>query len=130
VKFVERYKVLVTRKFFDVAIEIIEQVADVEIFEGENDPIPRNLLLEKMVKVNGLLSMLTDRIDPELLDRGKNLKVVSNYAVGYNNIDVNAATDKGVLVSNTPGVLTDSTADCAFMHLMSISRRLHACMHA
>ncbi len=120
----ERYKVLVTRKFFDEAIEIIEQVADVEIFESENDPIPRDLLLEKVVKVDGLLSMLTDRIDSELLEKAKNLKVVSNYAVGYNNIDVEAATDRRVLVTNTPGVLTDSTADCAFMHMISISRRL------
>jgi glyoxylate reductase len=121
---VKEYKVLVTRKFFDEAIDIIEEVADVEIFEGENDPIPRDLLLEKVEKVDGLLSMLTDRIDSELLDKAKNLKVVSNYAVGYNNIDVDAATERRVLVTNTPGVLTDSTADCAFMHLMSISRRL------
>jgi glyoxylate reductase len=121
---VKEYKVLVTRKFFDEAINIIEEVADVEIFEGENDPIPRDLLLEKVEKVDGLLSMLTDRIDSELLDKAKNLKVVSNYAVGYNNIDVDAATERRVLVTNTPGVLTDSTADCAFMHLMSISRRL------
>ena len=119
-----KYKVLITRKFFDEAVEIINTVADVEIFEAENDPIPRDLLLEKVEKVDGLLSMLTDRIDSELLDRGSKLKVVSNYAVGYNNIDLVAATEKGVLVTNTPGVLTDSTADCAFMHLMAISRRL------
>lgn len=120
----KKYKVLITRKFFDEAVEIIDTIADVEIFEAENDPIPRDLLLEKIEKVDGLLSMLTDKIDSELLDKGDKLQVVSNYAVGYNNIDVEAATKRDVLVTNTPGVLTNSTADCAFMHLMAISRRL------
>jgi glyoxylate reductase len=120
----KKYKVLITRKFFDEAVEIIDTIADVEIFDAENDPIPRDLLLEKIDKMDGLLSMLTDKIDSELLDKGNRLQVVSNYAVGYNNIDVGAATKRGVLVTNTPGVLTNSTADCAFLHLMAISRRL------
>ncbi len=117
-------KVYVTRKFFDEAIDLIKSVADVEIFEGENDPIPRELLKEKIADVDGLLPMLTDKIDGELMDLGKNLKVVSNYAVGYNNIVVPDATERGIIVTNTPGVLNDSTADCAFMLMMAISRRL------
>lgn len=117
-------KVLVTRNFFDQAIEHIKTVAEVEIYPSEDDPIPREILLEKVQHVDGLLPMLTDRIDQELLDRGKHLKVVSNYAVGFNNIDVPEATKHGVMVTNTPDVLTDTTADCAFMLLMSISRRL------
>ncbi len=117
-------KVLITRNFFDQAIEHIKTVAEVEIYPSEDDPIPREILLEKVQHVDGLLPMLTDRIDQELLDRGKHLKVVSNYAVGYNNIDVPEATKHGVMVTNTPDVLTDTTADCAFMLLMAISRRL------
>ena len=117
-------KVYVTRQFFDEAIDLLKSVADVEIYEGENDPIPRELLMEKIKEVDGLLPMLTDRIDGELMDQGKNLKVVSNYAVGYNNIIVPEATERGVIVTNTPGVLNDSTADCAFMLMMAISRRL------
>lgn len=117
-------KVYVTRQFFDEALDVIRKVAEVEIFSGENDPIPRDLLLSKVRDADGLLSMLTDSIDEELFSVAKNLKVVSNYAVGYNNIDVEAATRCGVLVTNTPEVLTDTTADCAFMLLMAVSRRL------
>jgi glyoxylate reductase len=117
-------KVYVTRKLFPEAIEILEKVAQVEAFEGEEDPVPRELLLEKVKDVTGLLPMLTDQINAELMDRAKKLKVVSNYAVGYNNIDVDAATQRGIMVTNTPDVLTDTTADCAFMLLMAISRRI------
>lgn len=117
-------KVYITRKFFDEAIDLIKSVADVEIFDGENDPIPREVLKEKIVDIDGLLPMLTDMVDGELMDLGKNLKVVSNYAVGYNNIVVPDATKRGIIVTNTPGVLNDSTADCAFMLMMAISRRL------
>lgn len=98
--------------------------SDVEVFDGENDPIPRDLLMEKVKDIDGLLPMLTDRVDGELLDQGKNLKVVSNYAVGYNNIIVPEATKRGIIVTNTPDVLNDSTADCAFALMMAISRRL------
>lgn len=117
-------KVLITRNFFEQAIDHIKTVADVEIYPSEDEPIPRDVLLDKVQHIEGLLPMLTDRIDQELLDRGKQLKVVSNYAVGYNNIDVPEATKHGVMVTNTPEVLTDTTADCAFMILMAISRRL------
>ncbi|TRO54173.1 D-glycerate dehydrogenase [Candidatus Bathyarchaeota archaeon] len=117
-------KVYVTRRLFSEAIEILEKEAQVEIFESEDDPIPRELLLKKVKDIDGLLPMLTDNIDAELMDRAKKLKVVSNYAVGYNNIDVDAATSRGIMVTNTPDVLTDTTADCAFMLLMAISRRV------
>ncbi len=117
-------KVYVTRQFFDEAIDLLESVAEVEVYEGENDPIPRDLLMEKVKDVDGLLPVLTDRIDGEVLDQARNIKVVSNYAVGYNNIIVPEATKRGVIVTNTPGVLNDSTADCAFMLMMAIGRRL------
>ena len=117
-------KVLITRNFFDEAINLVKTVANVEVYKSENDPIPREILLDKVQDIDGLLPMLTDRIDKELLDKSRNLKVVSNYAVGYNNIDVEEATKHGVMVTNTPDVLTDTTADCAFLLLMSISRRL------
>lgn len=120
----QKPKVYVTRQLFPEAIKILEKVAQVEVFEGEDDPVPRDLLLKKVEKIDGLLPMLTDNINAELMDRAKNLKVVSNYAVGYNNIDVDAATERGIMVTNTPDVLTDTTADTAFMLLMAISRRL------
>jgi glyoxylate reductase len=72
----------------------------------------------------GLLSLLTDPIDAEVMDAGPNLKVISNYAVGYNNIDVEAASARGIYVGNTPGVLTDTTADMAWALLMAVGRRI------
>ncbi|MCK4439260.1 D-glycerate dehydrogenase, partial [Candidatus Bathyarchaeota archaeon] len=117
-------KIYVTRQLFSEAIKIVEEVADVEIFEGENNPIPRDLLLKKARGIDGLIPLLTDRIDAELMDQADTLKVVSNYAVGYNNIDVDEATKRGIRVTNTPGVLTDTTADYAFALMMAISRRI------
>jgi glyoxylate reductase len=117
-------KVYVTRQFFEEAIDLLKSVANVEVYQGENDPIPRDLLIEKVKDINGLLPMLTDKVDGDLLDQAKNLKVVSNYAVGYNNIIVPEATKRGIIVTNTPGVLNDSTADIAFTLMMAIARRL------
>ncbi len=117
-------KVYVTRQLFDEAIEILERQAVVEIFEGVDNAIPRGLLLSKVSGVDGLLPLLTERIDAEVMDVGLDLKVISNMAVGFNNIDVDAATDRGIYVTNTPGILTDTTADCAFALLMAAARRI------
>lgn len=117
-------KVYVTRQLFDEAIEILEEHADVEVYEGVDDAIPRELLIEKVADVEGLLPLLTERIDAEVMDAAEGLKVISNYAVGYNNIDVAAATERGIYVTNTPGILTDTTADCAFALLMAVARRI------
>ena len=118
-------KVYVTRQLFDEAIDIIKKHAEVEVFEGDDNPVPRELLLEKVKGVNAILSLLTESIDAEVFDAaGDGLKVVSNYAVGFNNIDVKEATKRGIRVTNTPGILTDTTADCAFALLMAISRRI------
>ena len=116
--------VYVTRQLFNKAIEILEEHADVEVYEGVDDAIPRELLLEKVADVEGLLPLLTERIDVEVMDAAKGLKVISNYAVGYNNIDVATATERGIYVTNTPGILTDTTADCAFALLMAVARRI------
>ncbi len=117
-------KVYVTRQLFEEAIDIIREHAEVEVFEGEDEPVPRELLLSKVRDVDGLLSLLTDQIDSEVFEAGKNLKVVSNCAVGFNNIDVEDATKRGVYVTNTPGILTETTADCAFALLMAVARRI------
>jgi glyoxylate reductase len=88
-------------------------------------PPPRETLLRRVRGVDGLLSLLTDRVDDELLDAaGPQLKVVSNFAVGFDNIDVAACTRRGIPVGNTPGVLTETTADLAFALLMAAARRL------
>jgi glyoxylate reductase len=105
-------------------MDIIEAVAAVEVFDGVDNAIPRDLLLEKVKDAEGLLPLLTERIDGELMDAGEKLKVISNYAVGFNNIDTDAATERGIYVTNTPGILTDTTADAAFALLMATARRI------
>ncbi|UCD44714.1 MAG: D-glycerate dehydrogenase [Candidatus Bathyarchaeota archaeon] len=117
-------RVYVTRQLFDEAMDVLERHAEVDVFEGVDEAIPRDLLLSEVSDVKGLLPLLTERIDEEVMDAGRQLRVISNYAVGYNNIDVEAATERGIYVTNTPGILTDTTADCAFALLMAASRRI------
>jgi glyoxylate reductase len=101
----------------------INSHCDAKTWEGELPP-PRDVLLENSANVEGLLSLLTDKIDAELMDKAPKLKVVSNCAVGFDNVDIAAATKRGIIVGNTPGILTETTADFAFTLLMSAARRL------
>ena len=120
----DRPRVLVTRRIPDAGLSLVSAQAEVDLWSEELPP-PRELLLERVRGVDGLLSLLTDRVDAELLDAaGPGLKVVSNYAVGYDNIDVAACRVRGVAVGNTPGVLTETTADLAFALLMAVARRI------
>jgi glyoxylate reductase len=115
--------VYVTRVIPEEGLKLVEAAASVEVWPEEGPP-PREVLLEKVRDVDGLLCLLTDRIDAELLDRAPRLRVVSNLAVGYDNIDVPACTARGIRVGNTPGVLTETTADLAFALLMATARRI------
>lgn len=119
-----KYRVFVTRQLFDEAIDIIKNEAEVEVFEGTDNPVPRDLLLTKIKEVDGLLCLLTDTIDSEIIEKGEKLKVISNLAVGFNNIDVDAATKRGIYITNTPGILTETTADFTFALLLAVSRRI------
>jgi len=117
-------RVFVTRRIPEVGLEIVAAEAEAEVWPDDLPP-PREVLLEKVRGLDGLLSLLTDRVDDELLDAaGPQLKVVSNFAVGYDNIDVPACLRRGIAVGNTPGVLTETTADLAFALLMAVARRL------
>jgi lactate dehydrogenase-like 2-hydroxyacid dehydrogenase len=105
-------------------LDLVRQSCDADIWP-EDCPPPRQALLKKMRGVEGLLSLLTEEIDAEIMDAaGPSLKVVSNFAVGYDNVDVEAATARGIPVGNTPGVLTETTADMAFALLMAAARRI------
>lgn len=119
-----QHKVFITRKIPESALRQIESVCRVEMWEEEDVPVPRSVLEEKIEEIDGLYCMLTERIDEPLLERAKTLKVISNMAVGYNNIDVEAAKKRGIAVCNTPGVLTETTADLTFALLMATARRL------
>lgn len=97
--------------------------ADVDVWEG-GDPPPPETLRERLASCAGVLTMITERIDEPTLDAAPHLRVVSNLAVGFDNIDVPACTGRGVLVTNTPGVVDDTTADMAFTLLLAAARRL------
>lgn len=116
-------KILITRQIPEIGIQHLRSKFDVEVF-----PHDRAMTKEEMVAAikdkDGLLSLLSDPITAEIMDAAPNLKVIANYAVGYNNIDVKAATERGIMVCNTPGVLTQATADLAWALLMSVSRRI------
>src|SRR5207247_3274778 len=116
-------KVFVTRVLPEVGLKRIKEHCDAEVWHDSLPP-PHPVLRQKIANCEGLVSLLTDRIDAALLDAAPHLKVVSNYAVGFNNIDVAAATARGVAIGNTPGVLTDATADMAFCLLMAAARRV------
>ncbi len=117
-------RVFVARVIPDAGLQPVLDACEARIWEGELPP-PREELLRLIEGCDGVLTLLTDRVDEEFLDRaGRQLKVVSNFAVGFDNVDVAACTRRGVAVGNTPGVLTDTTADLAFALLMAATRRI------
>ncbi len=116
-------KVYVGLPIQEAGREILRGKLEFEIWEKEEAP-DRKMLLEKLKDVEGLLSGLPIRVDEELLSAAPKLKVVSNYAVGYDNIDVAAATKRGICVTNTPEVLTAATADLTFALILATARRL------
>ena len=115
--------VYMTRELFPEVLDIIGKVADIRVWMGE-EVIPRETLLEEVKDIDGLLSLPPDKVNSQLMDAAPRLKVVSNYAVGYDNVDVAEATRRGILVTNTPGVLSGTTADLAFALLMAAAREI------
>src|SRR5262245_13451888 len=116
-------KVFVTRRIPDAGLKQIRDACDAEVWP-EQLPPPADVLRTKAADCVGLVSLLTDKVDAALLSAAPKLKVVSNFAVGFNNIDLAACAARGVAVGNTPGVLTDATADTAVMLLLAAARRL------
>ena len=117
-------KVLVTRVIPEKGLEIVRDFCDVNVWQSELPPT-RAELMQHVRGVDGLLCLLTDKIDGEVMDEaGPQLKVISNHAVGFDNIDVPAATARRIPVGNTPDVLTDATADFAFALMMAVARRI------
>jgi len=120
----ERPRVFVARRIPDEGLDPIAHACDIDVWEDELPP-PRDELLRRVAGCDGILTLLTDRVDDALLDAaGPGLRVVSNYAVGYDNIDVPACARRGVAVGNTPGALTETTADLAWALLMAGARRV------
>ncbi len=119
-----RPRVFVSRRIMPEGLDLLASEVDVDLWPEELPP-GRPELLRRVAGIDGFLSMLTERVDDELLDAaGPQLRVVANYAVGFDNVDVEACSRRGIAVGNTPGVLTETTADCAFALLMAAARRL------
>jgi glyoxylate reductase len=116
-------KVFVTRIIPEVGLAMIRAACDAEIWQ---DPLPpsADVLASKLTAIDGLVSLLTDKLSAAVLEKAPRLKVISNFAVGFNNIDIKACTERGIAVGNTPGVLTDATADMAFCLLIAAARRV------
>ena len=116
-------KIFVTRKIPEPGLEILRKEHDVEVFSYDRVPTKKEIINGLKGK-DGLLCLLSDQIDAEVINSEPKLKMIASYAVGYDNIDVKAATKKKIPVSNTPGVLTEATAEMAWALIFSVSRRI------
>lgn len=119
-----RPRIYVCRPLPERALALLRGRTEMRLWEQNEVPPPRDVLLREVGEIDGLLSLLTDRVDADLLDHAPRLRVVANYAVGFDNIDVPAATQRGVVVTNTPGVLTETVADFAMTLILGTARRL------
>ena len=116
-------KVFLTRELPPESMKLLSEAADLT-YNQEDRTLTKQEVIDGVQNADGLICLLNDNIDQEIITSGPNLRVVANFAVGYNNIDVEAATLRGLPVTNTPGVLTDSTADMAWALLMDAARRV------
>jgi len=119
----QKPKVYVTREIPERGLKLIKERFEAEVWP-EYGPPPKQVIIEKVRDVDALASLLSDKIDAEVFDAAPKLKIVSQMAVGFDNIDVNEATKRGIYVTNTPGVLTETTADFAWALLMAVARRV------
>src|SRR5690554_5455519 len=118
-----KQRVYITRTIQDEAIALLKDHFEVTI--NKEDRIAyREELLEAVEYADALLCLVNDNVNGDIIRRAKKLKIIANYGVGYNNIDVEAASQKGIIVTNTPGVLTDATADLAWGLLLAAARRI------
>ncbi len=118
-------KVFITRDIPEIAYHILEkEKISITVFKKDR-PITKKELLKNIIDADGVIALLTDKFTPDVLDKMKQCKVIANFAVGFNNIDVEYAKSKGIIVTNTPDVLTDSTADLTITLLLACARRLN-----
>ena len=118
-----KWNVYVTRLLPKPAMDLLMEHCDVE-FNQEDRVLTRQKLLTQVNGRDAIISLLTDTIDSELMDAAKGVKIIANYAVGFNNIDIEAATERGIYITNTPDVLTDATAELAWALLLATARRV------
>lgn len=120
----DRYKIYITRKIPENGLQLLlERGYAVDIHDQELPPSPERLK-QKIKNVDGIICLLSDKIDKDIINRAEKLKVIANFAVGFNNIDVDYARSKNIMVTNTPDVLTEATADLTWALLLGISKRI------
>lgn len=117
-------KVFITRDIPESGINLLQKNGfEVSVYRNDS-PIPRKELLAQVKECDALISLLSDKIDKKVIDSMRKCKIIANYAVGFNNIDVNYAKSKGIVVTNTPDVLTDATADLTMALVLACARKL------
>jgi len=116
-------KIFVTRRIPEKGLDLLRKYHDIQV-NPENRVLEKHEIIKGVKGKDGLLCLLTDTIDKEIIESEPKLKMIANYAVGYNNIDIDAATAQGIPVSNTPGVLTDATSEMAWALLFAVARRI------
>ncbi len=117
-------RIYITRPLPAQALRRLEGAVEYRMWDREAEPVSRDVLLREIVDVDGIICLLTEKMDAEAIERARRCRVISQVAVGHDNIDVAAATKRGILVTNTPGVLTETTADMAWAILMATTRRV------
>jgi len=117
-------RILITQRVFPEAIDRLRAAGHVVEMREASEPISREELLRKVAEIKALVCLLTDKIDAEIIAAGPTLQIIANIAVGYENIDVEAARAAGIVVTNTPEVLTETTADLTFALLLAAARRI------
>lgn len=117
-------KIFITREIPEAGLTLLKKSGFEVIVYNKDNPIPRKEFLNQLKDCDGLISLLTEKIDKEAIDKMKKCKVIANYAVGFNNIDIDYAKSKGIIVTNTPDVLTDSTSDLAMTLVLACARRI------
>jgi glyoxylate reductase len=117
-------RIYITRPLPEAAMRVLEGQVEYHMWDRESEPVKRETLLREIVDVDGVICLITEKMDAEVIERAHRCRVIAQVAVGYDNIDVGAATSRGIYVTNTPGVLTETTADMAWAILMATARRV------
>lgn len=117
-------KIVITRRINPAMVDKLKKDFEVVVWDEDDTPMPRQKFLEETKDAHGVMTMLSDKVDEEMLGGAQNLKVVANLAVGYDNIDLEAAKSHGVIITNTPDVLTETTAELAFTLMLTSARRV------
>lgn len=115
--------VFITHNIPEIAYTLLKNICNIKVFP-DNEKLDVNTFRKNVINSNALLTLLSDKVDASIINAGNKLKVISNYAVGYDNIDISYATEKGIIVTNTPDVLTETTAELAWALIFAVARRI------